>query len=211
TLSLRFTTVEIARPADRKRHAELAALPHTVSLSLIDARELDPPEGLPAAHWRLLTSHAVNSTADAARMIGFYRQRWTIEQVFRTLKSKGFDIEAVRVAESDPFEKLIAAALVAAITVMQLTRERDGTAKRPLEDALDPDDQPLLEKVSASLEGKTLKQKNPHPKGSLAFATWVFARLGGWNGYYGKPGPIVIYNGLIRYQSIRVGFALRDV
>ncbi|MBC7953944.1 MAG: transposase, partial [Rhodospirillaceae bacterium] len=32
TLSLRFTTVEIARPADRKRHAELAALPHTVSL-----------------------------------------------------------------------------------------------------------------------------------------------------------------------------------
>ncbi|MGA8447201.1 MAG: hypothetical protein WB766_18710, partial [Roseiarcus sp.] len=40
------------------------------------------------------------------------------------------------------------------------------------------------------------KQKNPHPPGSLAFAAWVFARLGGWTGYYGKPGPIVMLRGL---------------
>ncbi|MGL4962523.1 MAG: hypothetical protein ACRC67_14925, partial [Inquilinus sp.] len=46
----------------------------------------------------------------------------------------------------------------------------------------------LLEACCAQLEGKTQRQKNPHPKGSLAYAAWVCARLGGWTGYYGKPG-----------------------
>jgi hypothetical protein len=55
--------------------------------------------------------------------------------------------------------------------------------QRPLSDAFDVGDQPVLERVSHSLEGKTQEQKNPHPKGTLAFAAWVFARLGGWTGY----------------------------
>ena len=68
-------------------------------------------------------------------------------------------------------------------------RERDGAARGPIEDAIDKDEQEALEAVSASLEGKTTRQKNPHAKGSLAFAAWVFARLGGWTGYYGSPVP----------------------
>jgi hypothetical protein len=75
---------------------------------------------------------------------------------------------------------------------MQLVQGRDGQGKRPLEDVFDLEDQPALEAVSASLEGTTAKQKNPHPKGSLAFAAWVCARLGGWTGYYGKSGPVVM-------------------
>ena len=121
--------------------------------------------------------------ADARRIVGFYRQRWTIEQLFRTLKTQGFNVEALRQAEDGPFEKLVAASLIAAVTVLQLVRERDGIAKRPFEDAFDPDDRPALEAISEDLEGKTVRQKNPHSKGSLAFAAWVFARLGGWNGY----------------------------
>lgn len=140
-------------------------------------------------HWRLLTTHTVVTLADACRITGFYRQRWTIEQVFRVMKTKGFDIEAVRVAEDGPFENLTTATLIAAIQVLQMVRERDGVAGRPLQDALDPEDQPALEAICQSLEGKTEKQKNPHPKGSSAYANWVCARLGKWTGYYGKPGP----------------------
>ena len=148
-------------------------MPANVSLTLVEAREIDPPHDAPAAHWRLLTTHTVADAADARRIVGFYRQRWTIEQLFRTLKTHGFDVEALRLAEGGPFEKLVAASLIAAVSVLQLVRERDGTAKRPLEDAFDPEDQPALEAVSADLEGKTARQKNPHPKGSLAFAAWV--------------------------------------
>lgn len=208
-LALRFAPVTIARPHARTPEAA-AALPPDVALTLVDAREVDPPPGVPAAHWRLLTTHAVDGLDAARRIVGYYRQRWTIEQVFRTLKTKGFDVEALRIAEG-PFEKLVTAALVAAVTVLQLVRERDGAARRPLEDALDPDDRPVLEAVSASLEGKTARQKNPHPKGSLAFAAWVFARLGGWTGYYGKPGPVVILSGLIRFKAIKHGWTLHNV
>jgi hypothetical protein len=210
TLSLRFSTVEIARPKHRSPAAG-AVLPHSVSLTLVEACEIDPPAGAEAAHWRLLTTHAVRDIADARRIVGFYRQRWTIEQLFRTLKTQGFNVEALRQAEDGPFEKLVAASLIAAVTVLQLVRERDGIAKRPLEDAFDPDDRPALEAISEDLEGKTVRQKNPHSKGSLAFAAWVFARLGGWNGYYGKPGPIVMLQGLIRFQAIKHGWTLRNV
>ena len=72
-----------------------------------------------------------------------------------------------------------------AISVMQLVRECDGVSKRPLEDVFHADEQAALEATCRQLEGKTTKQKNPHPKGSLAFAAWVCARLGGWTGYYG--------------------------
>ena len=208
-IAVRFCPVDIARPASRK--SPVNSLPRHVSLTLVDAREIDPPAGVEAAHWRLLTTHEVNDIADARRIVDFYRQRWTIEQLFRTLKTQGFDVEALRQAEEGPFEKLVAASLIAAVTVLQLVRARDGTTGRPLEDAFDPDDRPALETVSASLEGKTQRQKNPHPPGSLAFAAWVFARLGGWTGYYGKPGPVVMLRGLVRFQAIKHGWDLRNV
>ncbi len=210
-LALRFAKVDIARPANRRSKAEREALPASVTLYLVDAREVNPPAGQAASHWRLLTSHMVNEVADAQRIVSFYRQRWTIEQVFRTLKTKGFDVEALRQAEGGPLEKLVTASLIAAVTVLQLVRERDGSANRPLSDAFDDDDQPALEAISTSLEGKTAKQKNPHPKGSLAYAAWVFARLGGWTGYYGKPGPVVMLKGMIQFHAIKHGWNLRDV
>lgn len=210
-LSLRFCTVDIARPLSRQTRAELARLPRSVRLRLVEAREIDPPGDAPPAHWRLLTTHAVADAADARRIVGFYRQRWTIEQLFRTLKTQGFDVEALRLAGGGPFEKLVTASLIAAVSVLQLVRERDGGAKRPLEDAFDPDDRPVLETLSASLEGKTARQKNPHPKGSLAFAAWTLARLGGWTGYYGKPGPVVMLAGLVQFHAVKHGWTLHDV
>jgi hypothetical protein len=199
-LALRACPIQLARPG--RPATEKARLPETVALHLVEAREIDPPPNLPPAHWRLLTSHVVTSLADACRITGFYRERWTIEQLFRVCKTKGFDIEAVRIEDLAPFENLAAATLIAAIQVLQLVRDRDGTANRPLQDVFDITDQPALAAISTSLEGNTLRQKNPHPPGSLAFAAWVCARLGGWTGYYGKPGPIVTLIGLLRLKDM---------
>jgi hypothetical protein len=93
--------------------------------------------------------------------------------------------------------------------VMQLVKARDGKTKQRLTDAFQPADRPILEALSARLEGKTARQKNPHRKGSLAFASWVIARLGGWTGYYGKPGPRVMREGLDDFQNIKYGTTLR--
>ena len=205
-LALKASQVAIARPQRPKKEAK--RLPATVTLTLVEAREINPPDGTEAAHWRLLTTHAVNTLADARTIIGFYRERWTIEQLFRTCKTQGFAIEAARIADEKPFETLAAATLIAAVEVLQLVRDRDGTAGRPLADVFDPADQAALEAVCATLEGKTARQQNPHPLGSLAYAAWVCARLGGWTGYYGKPGPVVTLRGLLRFRAIAQGWVI---
>lgn len=127
------------------------------------------------------------------------------------MKTKGFDIEALRQQPNGPLEKLVTAILIAAVTVMQLVAERDGRTGCPLADALDADDRPALAAICTSLEGNTAKQKNPHPPGTLAWAAWIFARLGGWTGYYGKPGPIVMLRGMTQFQTIKHGWNLRNV
>ena len=207
-LSVKFGRVEIMRPTNRKASDDL---PKVQALTLVIGREINPPDGEAPALWFLLTTHRVGDIADARRMIGFYRLRWTIEQLFRTMKTKGFDVEALRQEPDGPLEKLVTAILIAAIKVMQLVDEREGKTKRPLSDVFDPDDQPALERICQSLEGKTAKQKNPYALGSLAYAAWVFARLGGWTGYYGKPGPIVMLRGLTQFHAIKHGWTLRDV
>ena len=71
-------------------------------------------------------------------------------------------------------------ALGAAARIIQLTDARD-TSSRPASDVLDPHLFGPADAISASLEGKTERQKNPHPKGSLPWLAWITARLGGWN------------------------------
>ena len=128
--------------------------------------------------------------AQAGAVVALYRRRWAIEQLFRTLKTQGFDIEGsdiegsdiegLRIEDPAPGDKLITAALIAAVAIQQLVHARDGGPGplRPCTDVFQPEDNPLLEAYCAKLEGKTQRQKNPHPEGSLAYTAWVCARLG---------------------------------
>lgn len=203
-IAIRFSRVVLCKPL----HGAARDLPPTIALTMVDVREASPPDDGSPIHWRLLTTHGVTSLGEARRIIDLYRMRWTIEEFFHTLKTAGFDIEAAEIGDPQAMIKFVAAAAVAAVTVMQLVKARDGKTGQDLVDAFDPADQPILEAVSTQLEGKTARQKNPHPRGSLAFATWVISRLGGWTGYYGKPGPQVIRRGLDDFQRIKHGTTL---
>ena len=204
-IAVRFGAVTLRHPKNRPVAPGMAA---QQPVFLVEAREVDPPPKVTPAHWRLLTSHRVESFEQARWITQLYRRRWVIEQLFRTIKTKGFDIESVSM-ETAPFRTLCAMTLEAGVSCMQMVQDRDGAAKRPLQDVFEDEDRPALEAVSATLEGKTEKQKNPHPKGSLAFAAWVCARLGGWTGYYGKPGPVVMLNGLYQFRAIQRGYQLK--
>jgi hypothetical protein len=204
SVALRACRVDIPRP--KRNHPDQAAvLPASVALTLLDAREVDPPAGETALHWRLLTTRAVEDLAGAQKIVAFYRGRWDIEQVFRVMKTRGFDIEAVPIQDDMPLKNLACATLIAAIQIQQMLHDRDGQAGRPMTDMFDAADQPVIETIGKTLEGRTQRQRNPHPPGSLAHATWVCARLGGWNGYYGKPGPIVLVKGHVRLMTMLEG------
>ena len=200
-LAVRLATLPLARP----RRGFSKDLPDSVQVQVVDVRQVAPKPGQPAVHWRLLTTHPIDDVAQAWAVVELYRKRWAIEQLFRTLKTKGFDIEGLRIQDPAPRDNLIMATLIAAITIQQMVHARDGGPGplRPCVDAFETQDIPLLEAFCAKLEGKTQRQKNPHPKGSLAYAAWVCARLGGWTGYYGKPGPIVMLEGWLELQAAK--------
>src|SRR5258708_7582845 len=196
------------RPAARAAQRAASAGPRGVGREVWGG-----PDGRERINWRLLTTHIVTAPAQAHRVIDVYRRRWIIEEFFRTLKTAGFDIEAADIGEPQAMINFVAAATIAAVTVKQLVQARDGNTDQHLTDAFDPDDQPILEAVSTKLARKTERQCNPHPKGSLAFAAWVIARLGGWTGYYGKPGPQGMRRRLPDIRAIKYGttLALHDV
>ena len=143
----------------------------------------------------------------AQDVVRLYRLPGRIEEVFRFLKSDGFDIEESQLETAGRLLNLAALGLVAAARIIQLVDARDGSS-RPMSDVLD---QNLVEDVAVlvqSREGATAKQKNPHAEGSLAWLAWVVARYGGWNCYGKPPGPKTMADGWIRFTATLCGVIL---
>lgn len=206
-LAMRFGRLTIKRPQRcRDRQA-----PKQLSLYLVDVREVDATLAEPI-HWRLLTTHVVDSPEMAWQVVAWYRQRWHIEQLFRTMKRQGLDLEASQVCDAQGLIKLAAMAAVAAVRVMQLVLARDGDSQRPASDVIAPSLLAPARALQHKLEGKTQAQKNPHPQGSLAWLAWIIARLGGWNGYRSErpPGPITMRRGLERFEAISYGWTMQN-
>jgi hypothetical protein len=206
-----WQTIEAPRP---RVGFEVERLPPTVALDAIRVEEIDPPAGVKPIVWLLLTTHPVESLEDALRIVGWYRARWTIEQVFRVMKSQGFDLEDSQVETPEAMAKLALAVLIAALRTMQLVNARSGTTGQKLADAMDEAAEPLVEILTRKLEGKTAKLKNPLARGTLARLSWVVGRLGGWDGYIGRgykpPGPITMARGLVRFDAIREGWEIHQ-
>ena len=200
-VELRYGEVEICRPAQERDHS----LPPTVRLRLVEAREVDPPEGVEPLHWRLLTTHAIADAAAAWQIVGWYQLRWIIEQLFRVMKSQGLQLEDSQLASAERLVKLAAVATKAACVDIQLTQGRDGSDQMPALNVFSEPEIDTLAALGPTLEGKTERQQNPHPITSLAWAAWIIARLGGWNCYYKPPGPITFRRGMEYFHAIHRG------
>lgn len=207
-LTVRFGRIAIKRPAacsDKNAPAQ-------IELHAVEVKEL--PESVigkeAPIHWRLLTTHPVTCVEEALQCVGWYRQRWNIEQLFRTLKKQGLNVESSQVETGEGLTKLACLAIQAAVRTMQLTLARDGGGTTQAADVFDAEEIAVLQRILPTLEGKTEKQKNRHHAGSLAHAAWVIARLGGWKGYASeaKPGPISMLRGLQRFEAICQGWKL---
>lgn len=205
-IELRFGRVRIQRPQGCQ--AGKASIP----LSVVEVREL--PEtvkpGEHPVHWVLLCTHDVQQAEKALEIVGWYQQRWQIEQLFRTLKRQGLGLESSQLEQADELMKLACIATLAAARTLQLVNARDGQTGQPASDAFDEDEISVLGKLQDKLQGKTTKLKNPHAIFSMAWAAWIVARLGGWTGYAreAKPGPITMLHGLQRFESMVQGWKL---
>ena len=202
-LEIRAGAITLARPWN----SHLDDCPRHVTVNAVEVFEAAPPPGAAALHWRLYTTLPVATAAEACEIVRIYRLRWRIEEVFRVFKREGLDIEASQVEQAGRLFKLAALGITAAARIIQLRDARDGSL-RPASDVIDTGDQAAIGAIGETLEGKTTRQKNPHPPGGLAWLAWIVACLGGWNCYYRPPGPKTMATGWCKLQDRINGYHL---
>ena len=204
-IEIKYCQVSIAAPSNYKGETK------EVTLWGIEARESEEtkPKDDEGILWRLLTTHEVKTVEQAIECVGWYKKRWFIEELFRVIKTKGFQIESSQLASGLKLKKLLAMTLEAALHVMKLklALTQDECLATTV---FSEEEQEFIEVLQTKVEGATLKQKNPYPKKTLAWAAWTIARVAGWTGYssHGPPGYITIKEGYDRFHLQLEGYLL---
>lgn len=209
-MEVRYNRVKIAKPQNCSQDS-----PEHIEVYAIEAKE--SAETIPAGEdgiiWRILTTYQITYLEQALEVIHWYSLRWRIEELFRTLKKEGLNVENSQLETGAGLKKLVLMALNATLIIMQLVADRDGDAGKSGDLVFSEEELECLECVSKEYEGKTKLSKNPNELYSLAWAAWIIARIGGWKGYRkaGPAGPITMKRGLQKFSILFEGWKLREM
>ncbi len=169
-----------------------------VTVSAVHVRETAPPEGEDPVQWFLLTTVKVRSAEDAAETVGFYLQRWRIEDYFRVLKS-GCRVEHLLFRTADRLQRAVAINAVIAWRIMVMT----------LLGRQVPDCEPQLMFTDNEL-GFLRDYAQEHgltAPDRLGGAVSAVAHLGGYRGrrHDPDPGNQIMWHGQTRLSSTALG------
>ena len=160
--------------------------------------EPNPPAGVEAVDWYLLTNVAVETVKQAWERVDWYTIRWVIEEFHKGQKT-GCSIEKPQVEKAARLEPLIALLSVVALTLLGLRSDsRDESLQ----------DRPATERVSEEyvevLSGWRYQEKRALTVGEFFQA---LARLGGHQNRRSDkpPGWQVLWRGWMRLQAMVEG------
>jgi len=111
-MQLRYKSIKLP-PPDSTLHRRK----DPINLSMVHLVEVNPPEGVTAIEWFLITTLPINSDEDALKCVKWYRSRWRIEEWHRVLKS-GCKIGKVKNRTAGNIKRAIAVDLVIAWRIM---------------------------------------------------------------------------------------------
>ena len=193
-LEIKFGTAQIKKPAKLKMSENM---PLSVEVSLVSAQEIDPPEGVEAISWQLVTNDKVETLEDAVTCVKRYMQRWKIETFHHVLKS-GCAIEKLQESTAEKLIKLIAIYSIIAMQIMSMTFLARTTPEASCEAIFEEADWKILYKVAKKT--KSVPENPP----SIQEAVFMVAKLGGFLGRKsdGFPGVVTIWRGLTKLYAI---------
>ena len=197
---VRWTKTTLCPPARPNGAGD--ALP-PIEVFVVYAVEPDPPEGVSALEWLLITNVEVSNFSDAIQRIDWYKQRWQIEVYFKVLKS-GTKVEDARLATKERLLRYIALMSVIAWRVYWMTMINRHAPEADCTHVLH------------DLEWKALycrihgTQRLPEEIPSVSEVVLWIAKLGGFLGRKsdGNPGVTVLWRGWQRLQDISDTFAI---
>jgi len=174
-----------------------------IVVNAVLVREINPPDGEEPLQWRLLTDQPVETQQDVLRVVGYYEQRWTIEDFHKIWKT-GCRVEARPLQDPETVERMLVITAAVGIRLIQLHR---------LANAADENDTPC-DKVMDEDEWRCLwatVEHNAAMPSSRPSARWAFgaiAKLGGWydSKKTGRVGWQTVWRGWFKLQEYLVGW-----
>jgi hypothetical protein len=200
TLTVRFAAVSLAPPLTRRVRDRLPDLPVTAVL----VEELSPPDGQEPVRWWLLTTLAVEATADAERVVRWYSRRWLIERYHYVLKS-GCRVERLQLEEASRLRRALATYAVVAWRSLWLTCRARQAPEAMCDDVLPGGSWRVLHRAVERTEP-------PLAAPGLRVAVRQLARLGGFLNRRrdGEPGATSLWRGLRRLEDLIRGWELAE-
>jgi transposase-like protein/transposase Tn5 family protein len=208
-LTLRFLKLDVAPPANRRGRK---ALPH-VTVTAILAEEANPPAGHKPVRWWLVTTLAVETLADARRMVLWYTWRWLIERYHFVLKS-GCHVERLQLAKARRLERAVATYAAVAWRLLWLTYEARRHPDQSCEPVLSRTEWKVLD---LAMKAREKRPAEPRPAiaeepPSLREAVRKIAQLGGFLGRKGdgEPGVKTLWRGIRRLDDMVAGYMMHS-
>lgn len=163
----------------------------------VEATEGDPPEGVEPLHWVLLTTMPVETFTQARQMVGYYKRRWAIEELFLVLKS-GLRAERLQMDDVETLKNTLALLYVVAWRVLHV---RDMARFLP--------DEPAASVVSPT-EHAVLEAAENRPLKTAREVAQAISHLAGFPRYpsAGSPGVRTLWQGLQRLEAAAFGWRL---
>ena len=169
-----------------------------MNVSAVHVVETDPPADEDPLRWFLLTTRKVRTASQAGEVVGFYLQRWRVEDFFRVLKS-GCRVEFLLFRTAERLQRAIAINAVIAWRIMVMT-----LLGREV-----PDCEPHLmfaDHELAFLHDYALEH-DLAPPSRLGDAVRLVAHLGGYRDrkHDPDPGHQIMWHGQTRLSSAALG------
>ncbi len=195
-LALRYEQIEFAPPSHLKDKGPLR-------LWVVHAQEQNPPQGVNALQWCLLSSRAITNVADAEQCLVDYALRWRIEDWHRVLKT-GCRVEDLAHQRVERLERAIAINLVIAWRIMVMTLLGREVPELPAE--------VLFSEVEIRVLGAWAKNVQAKPPTTLGEAVRLVARIGGYTHRNNDPPPghELMWYGYQNLTLMCMGYELRE-
>jgi hypothetical protein len=191
-LQIRARRVCLRRPAHVGANS-----PKALELHVVQACEIDVPDGLDAVDWKLYTTEPIDTAEQIIAVVDHYRTRWLIEEYFKALKT-GCSFEKRQVESQRALLNTLA--LYAPIACRLLALRHESRA----------------ELVATSLTARQIKvlravRRQPLPEWPTARDLMLaVAGLGGHIKYSGDPGWQVLGRGYLDLLAFEAGWVARE-
>ena len=181
----------------RPKNVRVGGLPPEIEVNVVRVWEPDPPEGVEAVEWYLLTSEAIDSSKAIQTVVELYRARWVVEEFFKALKTGC----AYETRQLTTYHALLVALMVFLPVACRLLSLRSLLHRLPNASAT-----LALTRLEIDVLREFSTRVDVPADPTIEVALRAIAGLGGHLKHNGRPGWLTLARGMEKLMSLVAGW-----